>query len=261
VSPAPRESGLELAVLELLGRLGWSIEHGPGIAPGEPRAERLDYREVVLAGRLRDAVVRLNPELPLDAVDDVVKTALRAESQVAESENWRAYRLLIEGVSGDYRDADGRLRSARARLIDFDRPERNDFLAVNQFTVLGRRERRPDVVLFVNGLPLVLMELKRPGDENPTLRGAFNQIQTYRADIPDLFTWNQVTMISDGIQARAGSFTAAGSITHRGRRSTGRISLRAGCRSTRCWSRACSGARCCLTSSATSSRRTARAGR
>ncbi|PZS03118.1 MAG: hypothetical protein DLM56_10140 [Pseudonocardiales bacterium] len=208
MSPAPRESGLELAVLDLLSRLGWSVEHGPDIAPGELRAQRPDYREVVLAGRLREAVVRLNPDLPLDAVDDVVKTALRPESQVAESENWRAYRLLVEGVPVDYRAADGSVRSARAKLIDFDRPDRNDFLAVNQFTVLGRRERRPDVVLFVNGLPLVLMELKRPGDENATMRGAFNQIQTYRADIADLFTWNQVAVISDGTQARAGSFTA-----------------------------------------------------
>ena len=151
---------------------------------------------------------RLNPELPLDAVEDAVKTALRPESQVAESENWRAYRLLVEGVPVDFRDNDGSIRSARARLVDFNDPDNNDYLAVNQFTVLGTRERRPDVVLFVNGLPLVLMELKRPGDENATLRGAFNQIQTYRAQIPDIFTWNQVTMISDGTQARAGSFTA-----------------------------------------------------
>jgi len=208
MSPAPRESGLELAVLDLLDRLGWRVEHGPDIAPGVLRAKRSDYREVVLAGPLREAVVRLNPDLPLDAVDDVVKTALRPESQVAESENWRGYRLLVEGVPVDYRAVDGSIRSARARLIDFDRPDRNDYLAVNQFTVLGTRERRPDVVLFVNGLPLVLMELKRPGDENGTLRGAFNQIQTYRADIADLFTWNQVTVISDGTQARAGSFTA-----------------------------------------------------
>jgi type I restriction enzyme R subunit len=195
-------------VLDLLGELGWAVRHGPDVAPGEPEAERDDYREAVLVGRLRDAVVRLNPDLPLDAVDDVVKTALRPESQVVESENWRAYRLLVEGVPVDYRASGGSVRSARARLIDFDHPEGNDFLAINQFTVVGSRERRPDVVLFVNGLPLVLMELKRTGDENATLRGAFNQIQTYRAQIPEIFTWNQVTVISDGTQARAGSFTA-----------------------------------------------------
>ncbi len=208
MSPAPREAGLEAVVLGLLDRLGWSVRYGPEIAPGELAAEREDYREVVLIGRLRDAVMQLNPSLPLDAVDDVVKTALRPESQVAESENWRAYRLLVEGVPVDFRASDGVIRSARARLVDFEEPENNDYLAVNQFTVVGTRERRPDVVLFVNGLPLVLMELKRPGDENATLHGAFNQIQTYKAQIPDAFTWNQVTMISDGTQARAGSFTA-----------------------------------------------------
>jgi type I restriction enzyme, R subunit len=208
VSPAPLESGLEAAVLELLRELGWQVEYGPEIAPGESAAEREDYREVVLSGRLREAVVRLNPDLPFGAVDDAVKAALRPESQVAESENWRAYRLLVEGVPVDYRTPDGSIRSVRARLIDFNNPETNDFLAVHQFTVLGSRERRPDVLLFVNGLPLVLMELKRPGDENATLRGAFNQVQTYRVDIPDVFTWNQVTVISDGTLARAGSFTA-----------------------------------------------------
>jgi type I restriction enzyme R subunit len=208
MSPAPREAGLEAVVLDLLSGLGWSVRYGPEIAPGELTAERDDYREVVLIGRLRDAVLRLNPGLPLDAVEDAVKTALRPESQVAESENLRTYRLLVEGVPVDFRDGDGNIRSARAQLVDFNDPQNNDYLAVNQFTVLGSRERRPDIVLFVNGLPLVLMELKRPGDENATLRGAFNQIQTYRAQIADLFTWNQVTVISDGTQARAGSFTA-----------------------------------------------------
>ena len=163
MSPAPREADLEAVVLDLLGTLGWSVRYGPEIAPGELAAERGDYREVVLIERLRDAVVRLNPDLPLDAVEDAVKTALRPESQVAESENWRAYRLLVEGVPVDFRGSDGTIRSARARLVDFNDPGNNDFLAVNQFTVLGTRERRPDVVLFVNGLPLVLMELKRPG--------------------------------------------------------------------------------------------------
>ena len=208
MSPAPREADLEAVVLDLLGTLGWSVRYGPEIAPGELAAERGDYREVVLIERLRDAVAGLNPEIPFDAVEDAVKTALRPESQVAESENWRAYRLVVEGVPVDFRGGDGSMRSARARLVDFNDPDNNDYLAVNQFTVLGTRERRPDVVLFVNGLPLVLMELKRPGDENATLRGAFNQIQTYRAQIPDIFTWNQVTVISDGTQARAGSFTA-----------------------------------------------------
>ena len=202
------EADLESVVLDLLGELGWVSLHGPMIAPGEPFAERSDYREVVLVGRLRSTVERLNPLLPSDAVDDVVKTALRPDSQVLGTENWRAYKLLIEGVPVEYRDSKGVVHPVRARLIDFEDPTSNDLLAVNQFTVQGKTERRPDVVLFVNGLPLGLLELKRPGEPNATVKGAFNQIGTYRSHIPDVFVWNQVTVISDGVQARAGTFAA-----------------------------------------------------
>ncbi len=193
---------------DYLKGLGWSRTYGPAVAPGEPGALRDDFRVTVLEQRLRDAVTRLNPKLPPDAIDDAVNTVLRPESQVVMSENWRAYQLLTQGVPVQYRDDAGEIREVRARLIDWDNPQNNDFLAVNQFTVIGTDERRPDVVLFVNGLPLVVMELKRPGEENATLRGAFNQIGTYVSRIPDLFTWNQVTVISDGVQARAGTFTA-----------------------------------------------------
>ncbi len=202
------ESGLEDVVLEQLSELGWSTAHGGHIAPGEPAAERAEYRQVVLPGRLRRALSLLNPGVPSDALDEAVKQVLRPESAVVVSENWRAYLLLTQGVPVEYRAADGGLRSVRVRLVDFDDPGVNDLLAVNQFTVAGVKTRRADVVLFVNGLPLVVMELKRPGDEQATLRGAFNQIQTYLSQIPDLFTWNQVVVISDGISARAGSLTA-----------------------------------------------------
>jgi type I restriction enzyme R subunit len=209
VTPVLLEAGLEHLALEDLTSLGWATAYGPDIAPGEPAAERGDYREVLLTRRLRSAVARLNLGLPAEAIEDVVKTVLRPESAVAESENWRAYDLLVNGVSVDYRHPDGTLKSARARLVDFDHPASNDLLAVNQFTVRGRSDRRPDVMLFVNGLPLVLMELKGPGKEYATLRGAYNQIQTYRDQIPDAFTWNQLVVISDGVQARVGSFTAS----------------------------------------------------
>ena len=203
------EAALELLLLDDLRRLGWSVAHGVEVSPGEPAAERADYREVVLAGRLRQALARLNPNLPFDALDDVVKSVLRPESQVVVTENWRAYQLLTQGVPVEFRDAAGAIKHARARLVDWADPEANDLLAVNQFTVQGpSTRRRVDVVLFVNGLPLVLVELKNPGAAGATLRGAFNQVQTYREHIPDVFTWNQVTVISDGIQARAGSFTA-----------------------------------------------------
>ena len=202
------EAGLEALVLEQLAGLGWSVAYGPDIAPGEVGAERGEYSEVVLRGRLRRALSVLNPGVPAGALDEAVRLVLRAESAVVASENWRAYTLLVFGVPVEFRAADGSLRTVRVRLIDFADPWANDLLAVNQFTVVGVKARRADVVLFVNGLPLVVMELKRPGDQQATLRGAFNQIQTYIAQIPDLFTWNQVVVISDGVSARAGSLTA-----------------------------------------------------
>jgi type I restriction enzyme R subunit len=203
------ESDLEGWVLEMLAAEGWEPAHGPDIAPGTLLAERLDYREVVLSNRLRNAISDLNPDLPADAVEDAVKTALRAESAVIQSENWRAYQLLVFGVPVEYRDAEGVLRSARVRLIDWENPTANDLVAVNQFTIQGpKRERRPDVVLFVNGLPLGLFELKKPGDENATVAGAYKQVQTYKAQIPDLFTWNQGIVVSDGHLARMGTLTA-----------------------------------------------------
>jgi type I restriction enzyme R subunit len=203
------EANLEDLVLEFLTEEGWRVVYGPGIAPGELGAERTDYRDVVLVGRLRSSIARLNPALSADAVEAAVKTVLRAESQVVMSENWRAYQLLTQGVPVEYRNADGEIREVRAHLVDWENPGNNDFAAINQFTILGKSERRPDVLLFVNGLPLVLMELKRPGEKNATVRGAFNQVQTYLSQIPDVFSWNQITVISDGVQARAGTFTAA----------------------------------------------------
>jgi type I restriction enzyme R subunit len=209
MSAVDTEAGLEDVVLEYLAAEGWDLVYGPDIAPGEVGAERSDYRDVVLEDRLRAALVRLNPELPADAIDDAVKTVLRAESQVVMTENWRAYQLLTQGVPVQYRAADGAIRDVRAHLIDWVNPGNNDLAAINQYTIIGKSKRRPDVLLFVNGLPLALFELKRPGDPNATLRGAFNQIQTYVSQIPDVFTWNQITVISDGVQARAGTFTAA----------------------------------------------------
>jgi type I restriction enzyme R subunit len=202
------ESVLETIVLEFLEEGGWALVHGPEIAPGELASERTDYRDVVLVGRLRAAIARLNPSLSSGAVDEAVKTVLRSESQMVMSENWRAYKLLTQGVPVQYRDVEGAIREVRAHLIDWLNPADNDFVAINQFTILGASNRRPDVMLFVNGLPLVLMELKKPGNENASLRGAFNQVRTYLAQIPDAFTWNQITVISDGVQARAGTFTA-----------------------------------------------------
>ena len=205
----PTEDALEQWVLEILAELGWTPVHGPDIAPGEPAAERSDYRDTVLEGRLRSAVATLNPDLPASAVDDVVRTVQQAESPVVESENWRAYRFLIEGVPVEYRDSENQVRTARAWLVDWANPMRNDLIAVNQFTIQGpKRTRRPDVLLFVNGLPFAIFELKRAGKQYATLSGAYRQLQTYRSQIPEVYKWNQLAVVSDGLEALAGSFSA-----------------------------------------------------
>lgn len=205
----PTEDALERWVLEILDELGWAHVYGPEIAPGEPSAERDDYRDVVLDGRLTAAVGRLNPRLPADAVADVVLTVQRVESPLIESENWNAYRYLIQGVPVEYRDESGRLRSDRAWLVDWKNPKNNDLAAINQFSIEGpKKTRRPDVLLFVNGLPLAIFELKRPGKAYATVSGAYRQLQTYRSQIPEVFKWNQVAVISDGVEALAGAFSA-----------------------------------------------------
>lgn len=205
----PTEDALERWVLEILADLGWPHVYGPHITPGESASERADYREVILAGRLRDGVRRLNPHLPLEAIADVVAQVRRTESPLIESENWNAYRYLVQGVPVEYRSDAGMLRSDRARLVDWDTPENNDLVAINQFSIQGhKRTRRPDVLLFVNGLPLAILELKRPGKAYARVEGAFRQLQTYRSQIPEVFKWNQLAVVSDGIDARAGSFSA-----------------------------------------------------
>jgi type I restriction enzyme R subunit len=205
----PTEDALEQWVLEILQELGWTPVHGPDIAPGELGAERADYREVVLSGRLAYAIARLNPDLPPDAVADVVRTVQRTESPLIETENWNTYRHLIQGVPVEYRDANGELCSDRARLIDWAVPKNNDLAAINQFSIEGpKRTRRPDVLLFVNGVPLAIFELKRAGKEYAKVTGGYRQLQTYRSQIPDVFKWNQIAVVSDGVEALAGSFSA-----------------------------------------------------
>jgi type I restriction enzyme R subunit len=208
MSGIPTEAELEDLMLNELRQLGWAVQHGPDLDPESEHPERGDYREILLGGRLHQAVERLNPELDADAIDDVVKTVERPESQVVMSENWRVYQLLTQGVPVETRDADGKPRTVRARLVDWADPGANDLLAVNQYTIASATgaKRRPDVVLFVNGLPLVLVELKRAGNQQASLKGAFNQVRTYLSDIPDLFAFTQFAVISDGVQARAGAF-------------------------------------------------------
>ena len=182
------ESIVEDAALTWLKGLGWAVRNGLEIAPGESGAERQDFSEVVLAQRLRDALVQLNPELPAEALEDALRKLTRPEDADLPARNRAVHRLLVDGVTVEYKAADGGIRGAPARVLDFDFPENNDWLAVNQFSVTeGQHTRRPDVVLFVNGLPLAVIELKNPGDENATVWTAYHQLQTYQAQIPALF--------------------------------------------------------------------------
>lgn len=203
------ESVVEQATLAWLESTGWVVVHGPDIAPDMPLAERTDYRNVILEGRLRENLIRLNPELPEDAIDGAYRKLVRPEGADLTQRNRAVHRLLVDGVTVEYRDEEGQIRGTQAQVVDFDSPATNDFLAVNQFTVVEeKRNRRPDIVLFVNGLPLVVLELKNAADEEATIWSAFQQLQTYKAEIPSLFSSNALLVISDGTEARVGSLTA-----------------------------------------------------
>ena len=204
-----RESEIEEVALAWLKDVGWQVRDGTAIAPGEPAAERESGGEVVLAGRLRDALARLNPALPAEALEDAFRKLRRPGGAELVSANRAAHRLLVDGVAIEYRDASGRPRGAQVQVIDFDNPPNNDWLAVNQFGVVENgHTRRPDVVLFVNGLPLGVVELKNAAAENATIGSAHRQLQTYQAEIPSLFAHNAVLVLSDGVEAQVGTLTA-----------------------------------------------------
>ena len=203
------EADVEQAALAWLSGLGWGVAHGPDIAPDAAGAERSDYGQVILARRLRDALALLNPGLPAEALDDAFRRLTRPEGATLEARNRSFHRMLVDGVTVEYRAQSGAIRGAQAHVIDFDKPANNHWLVVNQFTVTeNKNNRRPDVVLFVNGLPLGVIELKNPADEDATIWSAWQQLQTYKADLPSLFSMNEMLMVSDGIQARIGTLTA-----------------------------------------------------
>ena len=208
---AVTEDHVEQAALRWLEELGWSTAHGPDISPPDaktPGTERDAYRQVCLPHRLADAIRRLNPAIPAGARDEALRTVINPNTPGLVAANRQFHRWLVEGVPVEYQK-DGETRGDRVRLVNFADVSRNDWLAVNQFSIQGpKHTRRPDVVLFVNGLPLVVLELKNPGDENADIWGAFNQLQAYKEDIPDLFVYNELLVITDGISARMGSLTA-----------------------------------------------------
>jgi type I restriction enzyme R subunit len=205
------ESVVEEAALGWLGELGYSVLHGPTIAYDEAASERNDpnCRDVILERRLQEALARLNYDLPPEAVEDAFRKVIKLHGPSLIERNRDLHRMLVDGATVEYRRKDDSIAGAQARLVDFDDPDNNDWLAVNQFTVVeGQHTRRPDIVVFVNGLPLAVIELKNAADENADVWSAFRQLQTYQAQIPALFNTNALLVASDGTQARVGSLGA-----------------------------------------------------
>ncbi len=203
------ESIVEDAALEWFGELGYAVGHGPHLAPGEPAAERDSFGEVVLVGRLRAALRRLNGAIPVEAREEALRKVLRVGTPALVQTNRAFHRMLRDGVDVEYPRGDGSIKGDKVLLIDFSNVRANDWLAVNQFAVIeGQHHRRPDIVVFVNGLPLGLIELKNAADENATIWSAYAQLQTYKAEIPALLHYNAALVVSDGLQARVGSVTA-----------------------------------------------------
>ena len=204
------ESTVEEAALEWFGELGYALGHGPDMAPGEVAAERDSFGEVVLEGRLREALRRLNPEVPDEAREDVLRRVLRVADGTLVRTNRTFHNLLRDGVDVSYKRPDGSTKHDKVWLVDFSDVRANDWLAVNQFTVIeGGHNRRPDLVVFVNGLPLGLIELKNAANEGTDIWSAYKQLQTYKAQIPTLLRYNAALVVSDGLQARMGSLTAS----------------------------------------------------
>jgi type I restriction enzyme R subunit len=223
------EAQVEIVTVEYFRDLGYEYVHGPQIAPDGDTPERADYGQVVLTRRLRDAIARINPDVPDEAIEDALRQVTRTDSPSLIINNRAFHRMLTDGVDVSWR-ADDEERYGKVWLVERDpaKLDDNEFLVTNQFTVIedlsacnlsawvhaqadaqaGKRNRRPDVVVFINGLPLAVIELKNPAEEKATIRHAFHQLQTYKADIPSLFVFNEAMVISDGYAAKAGTLTA-----------------------------------------------------
>ena len=204
--PTLNELIVEEAALEWLAELGYAIGHGPHMAPGEPAAERTSFSDVVLVERLRTAIAKLNPTIPFDAQEDALRKVLRIATPSLIQTNRAFHRMLRDGVEVEYPRADGSIAGDHVRLVNFNEVAANDWLAVNQFTVIeAQHNRRPDILVFVNGLPLGVIELKNAVDEDATIWTAYAQLQTYKSEIPSLLQYNAALVLSDGLEARIGS--------------------------------------------------------
>ncbi|KAB8332492.1 type I restriction endonuclease subunit R [Scytonema tolypothrichoides VB-61278] len=202
------ESIVEQATLEWFEQLDYTTLHASEIAPDTSNSERQTYADVVLTNRLRSSLEKINPKIPTDAIEEAIRKLTRSETPSLFENNRRFHKFLTDGVDVEYQTSE-RIVYDKVKLIDFAHPENNDWLVVNQFTVIqDKKERRPDVVVFINGLPLAVIELKNPIVENATIKSAFNQLQTYKNDIPVLFPYNEILVVSDGTEARVGTLTA-----------------------------------------------------
>jgi len=205
------ESTVEDAALGWFGDLDYAVLHGPEIAPGEAAAERSSFSEAFLPERLRAALRKLNPKLPAEALEDAFRKITLPQHPSLIANNRAFHRMLVDGIAVECRRKDGSIGAEIVRLIDFADAENNDWLVVNQFTVIeGQHNRRPDVVIFINGLLLGIIELKNAADENADIWQAFQQFQTYKQQIPALFVHNAVLVISDGLEARISSALVCG---------------------------------------------------
>ena len=203
------EADVETSALSWLSSLGWQTDYGPDIAPDTPGAERTDFTQVVLEERLRDALLNLNPDLPPSALESGLRQLINPDGPTLEARNRSFHHALTRGVTVPVRRPDGTTSGEPAAVVDFENPANNDWLAVNQVTVRENQStRRADIVLFLNGLPLGIIELKNPADENADVWDAWNQLQTYKAELPTLFSMNELLMVSDGLHARVGTLTA-----------------------------------------------------
>ena len=202
------ESRIEEFAIGLFEQLGYRYLYGPDIAPDGASPQRASFEEVVMVDSLRHAVYRINHRLPTEVCDEAINQVLRIASPDLLSNNETFHRMLTEGISVSVHQ-EGVERGELVWLVDFDNPLNNDFTVINQYTIVeNNHNKRPDILLFVNGLPLVIIELKNAADENATVQSAFRQMETYKETISSLFTYNSIIVISDGLEARAGSLSA-----------------------------------------------------
>ena len=210
VHGAIAESDYEELLIDLFQEAGYEYVDGPSISPGGNRQERDTYSDVILTSRLRKALKKINPGKKSELIDDAIKKLLSIQSQSIIESNYEFHDLLVNGIQVEFKRPDGTIGGDYISLIDFNDPDNNEFLLVNQFTIQNERgrERRPDAIVFVNGLPLVVIELKNPADEKATVENAFNQIQTYKSEIPSLFFFNEFCIVSDGVHTKIGTISS-----------------------------------------------------